>query len=67
MQYWQTNYYNLKGHLNIHFAAICANNAVRLTDCECMSARKTGMSRATNWSVLREYKKADIHPLTYVR
>lgn len=48
--------------------AICANNAasVRLAGCRCTSARKTDMSRATNWSVLREYKKADIHPLTYV-
>lgn len=50
-------------------ATICVNNAamVRLTGCECTSARKIDMSRATNWSVLREYKKADIHPLTYVR
>lgn len=49
-------------------ATICANNAasVRLAGCGCTSARKTDMSRATNWSVLREYKKADIHPLTYV-
>lgn len=51
-----------------HCATICANNAasVRLAGCGCTSARKTDMSRATNWSVLREYKKADIHPLTYV-
>lgn len=30
------------------------------------SAHKIDMSGATNWSVLREYKKADIHPLTHV-
>jgi len=41
--------------------------SVRLTGCGCTSARKIDMSRATNWSVLQEYKKADIHPLTYVR
>jgi len=49
--------------------AICANivASVRLTGCECTSARKIDMSRATNWSVLQEYKKADTHPPTYVR
>ena len=30
------------------------------------SAHKIDMSGVTNWSMLREYKKADIHPLTHV-
>lgn len=64
----EESHYNSRRHLII--CALRGNMRKQCgfgPTCGCMSARKTGMSRATNWSVLREYKKADIHPLTYAR